>query len=475
MIPEENGPKRETDSPEESAADRYRLLSERWSAPVVLTTMVQFLQTLFSGRQSCTRRFHSLAHSVILLDEVQSVPVKFVSMLNGALNYLSAVCGCTVILCTATQPELAGVPVPVKLSEPARMVPERLSHFAGFHRTEIVDLSATRPMPADNLADMLVSLSEQEGSVLAVLNTKSAALKTYQALRSRGKETPVFLLTTALCPANRIKILDDIRMRLKEGEPLICVSTQLIEAGVDISFDTGVRSLAGLDSIAQMAGRINRHGKYACKPVFIIRSADENLDKLPDIRKGQLAAQSVLEMFRRDSSRFDHDLLSEKAVRAYYQKLYHEREAELNYPVTIRGIDTSLYSLLTCNEPALKASAEKQVTMPGHLMHQAFATAGDLVEVIEQQGRDVLVPYKEGEQMIEALQGSPPFKEYSTLLRKAQRYTVHIYQHNWRELEEKGALHPVGDTGMVYLDDRFYDESSGVAMEPVKELENLIN
>lgn len=447
------------------AAERYRLLSERWTAPVVLTTMVQFLQTLFSGCPSCIRRLHSLAHSVILLDEVQSIPVKFISMLNAALNYLAGVCGCTVILCTATQPALDRVPVPIRLSEPARMIPVSLSRFDGFRRTEIVDLSATRPMGADSLAEMLLSMCEQEGSVLAVLNTRAAARKTYEALRARKQRMPVYLLTTALCPANRIRILEDMRGRLDQ-EPLICISTQLIEAGVDISFGTGVRSLAGLDSIAQMAGRVNRHADEGCKPVFIIRSADENLDRLSHIRRGQLATQSVLEAFRRDSSMFDCDLLSEKAVQAYYKKLYQEHPEELDYPVEIRGVDTSLYSLLTVNEPARKAALERQEDMPAHLLHQAFATAGEAVQVIERQGRDVLVPYEEGTGLIASLEETSSYMECAGLLRKAQRYTVHLFDREWDELSAQGALHPLGNTGAVSLNGRFYDRVSGVTIHP---------
>lgn len=451
----------------EEEYNKYILLAERWESPIVLSTMVQFLQTLFLGKSNSVRRFHALAHSVILLDEAQSIPPKFVSVLNCALNYLAEICGCAVILCTATQPALNEVPHPVRLGKPSQMVP-LLPSFQAFERTRITDLTDRPAMDEEEITDLIFEHLDKNGSVLAILNTKSAARRVFEAVSTRaGQNVLVFYLSAALCPEHRSKRIGEIKSLLPDGH-LICISTQLIEAGVDISFGCVIRSLAGLDSIAQSAGRCNRNGESKIGEVLIVKSADENLSHLPEIREEQVAAESALEEIRRNPNRYPNGILSQQAIDFYYKR-YYGSSANLDGPVSTKEEprlpkNTTLMDLLGSNRLGKGSLQERGKEAPNRPLNQAFQTAGKNVTVIESAGIDVLAPYGMGESLMTQLL-SCPYKKTAGLLRKCQRYLVHLYPHEQRFLDEKEGLIPLGDTGMFALEQRFYDEKLGLTLE----------
>jgi len=279
-----------------SSDDRYKLLTERWSSKIVLTTMVQFLDTLFAGKSSAARRFHSLANSVIIIDEVQSIPVNCIYMFNTAMNFLASVMNCSVVLCTATQPRLhLTKKYPLMLSN-KRMIEDTTEIFKRFKRTQIRDLTIEGVFSSERLAEFIAEKHKDNKRILAILNTKKAALKAFLCLKENYPSFNVCYLSTGLCPAHRRKVLEKIRYE----KEVICISTQLIEAGVDISFSIVIRSLAGLDSIAQAAGRCNRNKELENGDVYIIRFKEENIDKLVDIREGQKAALNVLAAFEKN-------------------------------------------------------------------------------------------------------------------------------------------------------------------------------
>lgn len=448
----------------------HELLTERWDAPIILTTMVQFLNTLFDGSSRCVRRMHSLADSVIILDEAQAIPAKCVWMLNSAVRFLAQVCHCSVVFCTATQPGLTGLEEhPLCLTAPGQMVPDLEETFFAFRRVEIVDETVRGPMDTDRLCTFVFEKLEEAENLLVILNTKQAALSLYRAvtsLISSGKNPiPVYFLTTALCPEHRSTVIREIRERLAgkgAGRRFVCISTQLIEAGVDLSFDGVIRSLAGLDSIAQAAGRCNRHGEAEKKKVWVVECAAEDLSRLPDLTKGKRCTRQLLETFGRTPERLGGDLLSPQAIENYYRMYYREQKAVLGYPIPKRPHQT-LYDLLAYHRSAAHQEPEK---IPRHILHQAFETAGREFKVIEQEGMDVIVPYGDGETILSRLlseeQDLPAFYRD---LRLAQRYTVHLFSYQRRALEDLGALHPIGQSGAVFLNKRFYDSRLGVQMQ----------
>ena len=467
----------DTDIDEEK---NYRLLTERWDSPIILTTTVQMLNTLFLDKTSSVRRMHNLANSIIIFDEVQAIPIKCLSMFNAALNFLSEICGTTIILCTATQPKLTIVKPPLRLSNPADMV---AVDFEKFRRTNVCD---ARVLPsgytAPDLADFVLDKLQNNTKILVILNTKTAVKNLYTQLSTKKisdftsrNDFSLYYLSTNLCSAHRQKRLEIIRANLeKENLRMICVSTQLIEAGVDISFDCVIRSIAGIDSIAQASGRCNRHGKVLCREVFIVNSSDEKLSGLKDIDSGKKSAEYVLSNYRKNPAEFNNDVLSQKMIDLYYQKYFYSREKEMGYLITKDMITKkklnippgdSIYNLLSINEKSLQAYNtihNKDLGSPYYLC-QAFSTAGKLFEVIDQNSTTVIVPYDEGIGIIRDLGTHCSYAEKLRLLKKAQQYSVNLYG-DLEQLLNMGNISPIGDTGAYTLNTSSlcYDEEYGV-------------
>ena len=465
------------DDDKDEEVGRYGLLTQRWSSPIILTTTVQLLNTLFDGRTGCVRRMHSLANSVLILDEVQAIPVKCTFLLNAALDFLAYACSCAIVLCTATQPSSEEMDIPVIPGEPAQMTENLEETFAAFRRTQTVDKTAEGALSAEQLAEFAVSRLSCCENLLVILNTKAAAASLYRTLQARMEElplkkrVPVYFLSTSLCPQHRMDLIQKIRGGLAGKAPgatrMICVSTQLIEAGVNLSFQCVIRSLAGLDSIAQAAGRCNRHGESISRDVFIVKCADENLSSLPDIQRAQEAAARVLDDFHINSAQFGNDLLSPKAVRRYYHYYYLLQERQLAYPVSGKDdpklfAPTDLFDLLSENSLSVKSCMENHLSRPPHPMHQAFETAGGLFEAIEKGGLDVVVPYGKGEELIAKLCADPDIRELPRLLRQAQRFTVHLFDGERRKLSGLGAIHILPDIGAAVLRGEFYHPELGV-------------
>jgi CRISPR-associated endonuclease/helicase Cas3 len=247
---------------------RRRVLAENWDAPVVFTTSVQVLEALFGSGTRAVRRLHAMARAVIVFDEVQTLPIKMVHLFNNAINLFASHCGSTVVLCTATRPLLETVSKAkgaARLGNPPGLVSNPQQLFEQLKRYEVFD-HTDRPggWRIGHVAELTLTEAQKYGSCLAIVNTKKDAREIFQSLREQaGANALVVHLSTGMCPAHRVDKLEELCAQLPNAtgaRPIICVSTQLIEAGVDIDFACVIRDLAGLDSIAQAAGRCNRHG-----------------------------------------------------------------------------------------------------------------------------------------------------------------------------------------------------------------------
>lgn len=231
-------------------ANPLRQLTENWAGvPVVVTTNVQFFESFFSAQSSRCRKLHNIVNSVIILDEAQKLPEKFLAPCAELLRRLVADYGCTVVLCTATQPDLSAF----RLTGATELAPDVDGLYAALRR---VDYRLLGRMEWPDLADRIA----QEQGALCVVNTRQDARDLYAALNAL-KPGDTFHLSTWMCPAHRRDVITQIRERLKAHIPTYVVSTSLIEAGVDLDFPAVFRALAGLDSLAQAAGRCNREGK----------------------------------------------------------------------------------------------------------------------------------------------------------------------------------------------------------------------
>jgi CRISPR-associated endonuclease/helicase Cas3 len=456
---------------------RQRVLAQDWDAPVVFTTSVQALDALFGSGTGSARRMHQLARSVLIFDEAQTIPVRCVHMFNNALNFLVRNCGSTVVLCTATQPLLDRVNKDLgslTAASDRQMIPGVKELFAQLKRTEIVDKRRVGKWTSDEIADLAATELVRTSSVLIVVNTRDAAKELYKKCQRTPAE--VYHLSTSMCPSHRLDILSKVRACLDpaNSRPVVCVSTQLIEAGVDVDFGSVVRSVAGLDSIAQAAGRCNRHGNRPISQVFVVNPDFESLNRLDDIRIGKEKAERVLDEYLSDPAYFDHDLLGPKAMERYFEYYFYERAAEMKYRVSknsLIGREDSLLELLSTNRTVVEDFARARNSAPQIYFRQSFMSAGKAFHAIDSATRGVVVPYGDGERVISELCAVHDFGSQYGLLRAAQRYSVNLFPYEWQRLVDEQAIFEVQEgAGIYYLKDGYYDPDFGLSTSRVSNL-----
>jgi CRISPR-associated endonuclease/helicase Cas3 len=275
-----------------------------------------------------------------------------------------------------------------------------------------------------------------------------------------------------------MEVLGSIRARLAEHAPVICVSTQLIEAGVDIDFGSVIRYMAGLDSIAQAAGRCNRHGLRETGRVLIVNLANENLGRLPDIRIAQEKTAQFLDDFHRDPASFDYDPVGPASMERFYRYYFHERAHEMNYPVApprARRHDT-LLSLLSTNDLSVAAYIQGTGTAPQFSLRQSFATAAGAFEVLDAPTRGIIVPYaEEGRRIIADLCSGGGFDEKRAALKAAQRFSVNIFPYEMEQLvNAKGVYEAWEESGVYCLDNQHYSSEFGLGIGQGGQMPHLI-
>ena len=440
---------------ENGELDQKELAVENWNCPVIITTLVQLLQTLFSGKTTSVRRFQSLCDSVIVIDEVQTVPPRVLTLFNLAIDFLAKVCGTTVLLCSATQPYLEGTAHPLR-GDIRDMIPYDKLLWEPFRRTVLSDAG-------EKTLEEIVRFSgdelEKVQSLLVVCNRKDEAEYLFSRLRA-GAET-VCHLSASMCTEHRRKVLAELRTALEAGRKCLCVATQVIEAGVDISFHRVIRLAAGMDSVIQAAGRCNRHGESAQPvPVYIVSCQGENLGRLREIREAKLATQTLLDVFRRRPEQFENDLSSDAAIEAYYRKLYQCMTGGYQ-DYAIEKPRTSLFSLLSDN---LDFYDENAPWAGEYMLNQAFKLAGSRFEVFDGGTRDLIVPYEKGTELIAELAGHPnPDTAFlADWSRRAKPYSVAVYDWQLKQLGNAVTEY----AGAAVLSHGFYDEYTGLTQKP---------
>ncbi len=461
---------------------RHNLLAENWDAPIVFTTQVQFLEALFGSGTRDARRMHQLANSVIILDEVQTIPIMTTHMFTGALRFLTHGCGATVVLCTATQPPFDKLGNPYRelnITPEQHIIQNEPELFEKSKRVEVHDNRKPGGLTNAEIADLAESALQEKGSVLIVVNTRASALALYQQIKARDLNATIYHLSTNMCPAHRVDVLNEIKGMLSADKPVICVSTQLIEAGVDIDFGAVIRALAGMDSIAQSAGRCNRHGvRKGLGRAWVVNPQEENIDRLVDIKIGRGHAQRVLDDFRDSPERFGNDRIGLKAIGAYYDFYYQSRKTEMSYRISANspiGRDDDLFNLLSVNTLSARAHEGTYGSAPAVLLRQSFQSAAREFHVIDSSTRGVVVPYGEGNEIIADLCGAFALEKLGRLLKRVQRYSVSLFAHQFDGLVKAGAIHEVQvGAGVYYLDKQYYSIEFGRADEPANSMDTLI-
>nr|WP_306464076.1 CRISPR-associated helicase Cas3' [Desulfobacter hydrogenophilus] len=454
-----------------------KLSSENWDAPVIFTTMVQFLEALFGGGTRGPRRMHNLANAVIIFDEIQCLPINCIHLFCNGLKFLTDHAGTTAVLCTATQPVLNCVNKKYGALEiPAEneLAGDTADLFRELKRVDIENRTRPGGWTKEQIADLAVAQVQEKGNCLVIVNTKDWARQLYEMcadLMNQGDDgNIVFHLSTSLCPAHRTEILDEIRQRLDNKLPLLCISTQLIEAGVDVDFNSVIRFLAGLDSIAQAAGRCNRNGNNDISQVYVVNPDNESIDLLTDIKTGRDKAKRVLE------EKGHEDFLSPMSMDRYFSYYFYERADQMTYPLTAKqaGRQDTLLNLLSDNP--LNVGREKDAQKATFSLQQSFKTAGRIFKSIDAPTQAVIVQYnKEGKSIVADLCAAyEPAKTYE-LLKKAQKYSVNLFPNVWNKLVKAQAVHPVQKGEEIYyLDEQHYNPKFGVSTEVVNEMETPI-
>ena len=462
-----------------------KLLCENWDKPIVFTTMVQFLDAWFGGGTRGARHIHPMTNSVLIFDEIQTLPVKCVHLFCNVLNWLTKFGKSTAVLCTATQPLLGELGLQnfpedkrgaitarglLRLPENAEIMGKYQDLdklFADLSRVEIRFNEKSGGWNVEEAGTFLLEQFQTTPSCLFIVNTKKWAQELYQYCQKQNvPPEALFHLSTNQCAAHRKAIFDTIKARLKNGKPVICISTQLIEAGVDISMACVIRALGGLDSIAQAAGRCNRHGEKKGKgQVWVLNLQEQDFTQiLPDIQAGKTHAERVFRDFA------GQDILQPAAMERYFEYYFYQRSDEMVYSIQ-NSATGSLLDWLSDN--ALNSYSEKNNKRSKQfpLLMQSFKSAGRVFQAIDAPTHAVIVPYGEGAGLIAKLCGEWNPQEMYHTLQKAQRYSVNVFPKVWDKLQKENALHEtIEGSGIYYLNERYYNDEFGLSLDETSEM-----
>jgi CRISPR-associated endonuclease/helicase Cas3 len=393
--------------------NRLELASENWDAPLVVTTNVQFFESLFANRSSRCRKLHRISNSVIILDEAQMLPTEFLKPCMHALEELVDHYGCSVVLSTATQPvlfETKGLirsqAVPITLTDNSMNLPQLLRRVEAQFIEVLTD------------ADLAAHIIKRE-QILCIVNTRRHASELFELVSQAGN---TWHLSANMCAEHRSTSIKSICLALKEGRPCRVISTQLVEAGVDLDFPVVFRALAGIDSIVQSAGRCNREGRLRLGKLFVfVPTEGERL-------RGWLARTAEI---GKEVIRHHANFISPEAVNEYFHRLY-----DLEGDLDSKGIVRSL------NE------GSNNLSVP-------FEEIANDFRMIEDNTMGVVVPYRP-DIVVELVEQIRQGRDMRVALRKIQRYIVQVPYHKLKALEREHAVEPIMDELYLLNDSRYY-------------------
>ncbi|HHT78907.1 MAG TPA: CRISPR-associated helicase Cas3' [Actinobacteria bacterium] len=414
---------------------KFQLAIENWDASLIVTTNVQFFESLFHNRTSKCRRIHNIANSIVILDEAQMLPIHLLKPCIEILRQLTDSYKTTIVLCTATQPALLKNDEFVNGLENVSEIisdPERL--YKNFRRVEINYLSKKQQKTTDKeLIKKILGFKQ----VLCVVNTRCHARELYEQIDDKDG---LYHLSALMCPIHRSEIIQKIKDDLKSNKKCRVVSTQLIEAGVDIDFPVVFRSIAGIDSIAQSAGRCNREGSLPIGKVYVFYP--EKTLPVGFLRQGAEEANAIMRKYS--------DILSMEAINEYFRNLYWINEDKLDKGKILEKLSEEVGSI---NFP--------------------FREITEDFKIIDKDMESVIIPYNDdAKRIIKQLRYAEFTKK---LARKAQRFSVQIYPQILRKLENI-SIERIRDNFLVLINEDLYRKDIGLNYDdPVfREAENNI-
>ena len=412
------------------ARDKLKLAMENWDFPIVVTTAVQFFESLFADRPSKCRKLHNIANSVIVLDEAQTMPLKLLRPCVAALDELASHYRSSVVLCTATQPMLHAPAFEGGLNDVQELAPAPADLFKQLARVQVKH--------AGELSDDAVTAHMLEhDQALCIVNNRRHARALYEAMAAQPGARH---LTTLMCAKHRSEVLAEVRQALKDRQPCRLVSTSLIEAGVDVDFPFVMRAEAGLDSIAQAAGRCNREGRrdQLASLVLVFSVANPDWAPPPELKQYAEAAREVLRQHGADP-------LSPVAIEAYFRMLYWKKGSQALDEFNLLGL----------------LRANKLDSLPMEMLATKF-------RMIDSVQMPVIVPYDdEARDALHELS----FSEGSVkLARKLQPYLVQVPRRGFEALRSSGAVQYVaqqrwGDQFAELTNINLYDKNFGLSWD----------
>ena len=455
---------------------KKKFLLDDWTLPVILTTMVQFYNSIFKGKSANLTRFKSLINSVIILDEWQSIPTEFLYMTNLALNFMKTVMKATLVLSTATQPTNASLSLEHKLfygnldGENEDITDNKNYDFSAFERVKLKVYGDINKMYGlEDIRDLV--LENLDKSNLIILNTKKLVRKLYDLLESNYEDKDLYYLTTNLTASDRLKKIGEIKKRLLEGDKICVVSTQLIEAGVDVDFDLVIRSLSGMDSVVQAMGRCNREGHRQSAFTYLI-NLDKNEEKtsmLKGVDERKTACKAAL-------NKSTDDLDIKKLTEEYFEKLYANLKGD-QYSDVLKLLAENKrvagdFQKLNKVKKDLKEVAgylydeKRQIYFD---LFQSFKEAYKEFELIEDNKGTAIVYYEETEEDLNKLMdlakelNGPDYlnnlRELKKIVKKLSRHTVAISK------KDLSSCDNVLDGKIYILPNSYYNEKFGVSFD----------
>lgn len=404
---------------DDSDVSRKKLATENWDMPVVVTTAVQFFESLFASKPSRCRKLHNLAQSVIIFDEAQTIPLPYLKPCVRAIAELSVNYGATCVLCTATQPALG----PLFREVDPGLAPREICPPVDWSVFERVRYVRLREVSDEALAERL----RAHRQALCVVSTRKQAQAVFSLLDSEGS----FHLSTRMTPEHRRAVLAEIRAHLDNKKPCRVVSTSLIEAGVNVDFPVAYRAEAGLESVIQTGGRCNRNGKNPAEEsiVYVFAPEKKYLNVLPDeLRMPIDVARSIMwDCVKPDAP---------EAIKRYFTQVYQNRGNSLDKMDIV---------------PAFEEADQKSFP---------FASVADRFRLIDSQTRSILIPRDDASwELAERLRAGERSRK---LFRKLGRYSVGVYIWEFEALNALGALEILDEDAVILCDPMLYDERTGL-------------
>ena len=407
------------DSLDNETKIQMMLAAENWNSPIVVTTAVQFFESMFSNKPSKCRKIHNIADSVVIFDEAQMLPLDYLLPCATAIRQLAENYNSAVVLCTATQPNFQSI---LNLTEKTNKL--QLTEICKSAEKMADDFRRVNFKYEGKLEDDEIALElKQCKQVLCIVNKKAHAQKIYSML---GESDENFHLSTYMYPAHRQQVLDEIIKRLDENKPCRVVSTSLVEAGVDIDFPTVYRAISGIDSILQAGGRCNRENKRnSAESVVHIFNTDEVLSYQ---QTNTNAAMAVIK-------KYGDKIYLPEAIKMYFDDLYYYRDIDKTHKVF-----------------------DKKDIING-ITNLEFETVSQRFKMIENDTKALYICTDENKEEINQLRNGNYTKE---LFRSLQKYVVNLYERDFNKLNEVCAIEYVDNSFYILADNKYYSSKSGI-------------